>query len=275
MEIVKIPKKFRDILDLLRNGKIENGIELLGKIKGFEPQKAIVLAEINYFSTEFENAMKNDEIALPNDQQWYAGNILYEHFFAYSNTAIESNNVLRAETFYKKYLEEKEKLNLQKHLIDTYRHQVSQHLEKLKGIKNLIIDIEPLQVIKNGESHSTFVEQLKEYRPKLTYESAKGAEYLLNFMFEEGNTEESLAYYEKYAENLNNENTHINASRLFLATNQIEKAKTAILNYSVNCWYPVEYIQITPMRLFEFEDLKPILTKEFKKEILYKPKAKK
>lgn len=94
-------------------------------------------------------------------------------------------------------------------------------------------------------------------------------------MFEEGNTEECLNYYEKYSENLSNENTHINASRLFLATNQTEKAKKAILNYSVNCWYPVEHIQITPMRLFEFEDLYPILTKEFKKEILLNPKAKK
>jgi hypothetical protein len=275
MDIVKIPKKIRDILDLLRAGQIEIGIELLEKIKGYEPQKAIVLAEINYFSSEFENAMKNDEIALPNNQQWYAGNILYEHFFAYSNTAIESNNVLRAETFYKKFLKEKEKLDLPKHIIDAYKHQVSQHLEKLKGVKNLIIDPEPLQVIKNGESQSTFIEQLKKYRPKLTYESIEGAEYLLNFMFEEGNTEESLAYFEKYAENLKNENTHINASRLFLATNQIEKAKKTILNYCINCWYPVEYIQITPMRLFEFEELYPILTKEFKKEILLKPKAKK
>ncbi len=274
MEIVKIPKKIRDILDIFRSGQIEYGIELFDKIKGFEPQKALVLAEINYFSSEFESAMKNDEIALPNNQQWYAGNILYEHFFAYSNTAIESNNVLRAETFYKKFLLEKEKLDLPKHIIDAYKHQVSQHLEKLKGVKNLTIDPEPLQVIKNGESQSTFIEQLKKYRPKLTYESIEGAEYLLNFMFEEANTEESLSYYEKYADSLKNENTHINASRLFLATNQIEKAKKTILDYCIKCWYPVEYIQITPMRLFEFEELKPILTKEFKKEILYKSKAK-
>lgn len=112
MEIVKIPKKIRDILDLFRNGQIENGIELLEKVKEFEPQKAIVFAEINYFSSEYENAMKNDELALPNDEQWYAGNIFFEHLFAYSNAAIESNNVLRAEEFYKKYLKEKEKLNL-------------------------------------------------------------------------------------------------------------------------------------------------------------------
>lgn len=43
----------------------------------------------------------------------------------------------------------------------------------------------------------------------------------------------------------------------------------------VDNWYPVEYIQITPMILFSYEDLYPLLTKEFKQEILQAPKAKK
>lgn len=275
MEIVKIPKKLRDILDTLRSGQIEIGLEQLEKIKDFEPQKAIILAEINYFSENYEVAMTSDENGLPFDEQWYAGNILFEHFFAYSNTAIISNNVLRAENFYTKFLTDKEKSDLPKHRIDTYKHQVNQHLAKLKGETNLKIDAEVLEVITNGKSTSEFIAQLKEYRPKLTFDSLDGAKYLLNFMFEEGNTDESLAYYEKYANELNNEDCHINASRLYLKTNQIEKAKRAIITYATKSWYPVEHIQITPMRLWEFEDLSPILTKELKKEILLTPKAKK
>ena len=218
MEIVKIPKKLRDILDTLRSGQIEIGLEQLEKIKNFEPQKAIILAEINYFSENYEVAMTSDENGLPFDEQWYAGNILFEHFFAYSNTAIISNNVLRAENFYTKFLTDKEKSDLPKHRIDTYKHQVNQHLAKLKGEKNLKIDAEILEVITNGKSTSEFIAQLKEYRPKLTFDSLDGAKYLLNFMFEEGNTDESLAYYEKYANELNNEDCHINASRLYLKT---------------------------------------------------------
>lgn len=273
MEIVKIPKKLRDVLDTLRSGQIESGLAQLAEIAAFEPQKSIVLAEYNYFSSNDELAMENDEKALPFDGQWYAGNILSEHFFAYTSAAISSNHQQRAADFYKTYLAEKKKLDLEDHRFNTYKHQVNQHLAKLKGKKNLTIDPAPLQIIKNGKEMPDFIAQLKKYKPKLTYDSLKGAEYLLGFMFEEGNTDESLAYYEKFAEELTNEDSHLQAARLFLLAGEPEKAKTAVRNY-VKIWYPVEYIQITPMRLWEFEDLYPILTREFKEEILRIPKAK-
>jgi hypothetical protein len=273
MEIVKIPKKLRDILDTLRSGQIESGLAQLEEFKDFEPQNALVLAEINYFSGNYELAMANDEKALPFDEQWYAGNILSEHFFAYTSAAISSNAQQRAEKFYKTYLAEKKKPGLEDYRLATYKHQVSQHLAKLKGKKNLTIDPAPLKIIKNGKGTPCFIAQLKKYKPKLAYDSPKGAAYLLSFRFEEGNTDESLAYYEQYAEELTNEDDHLSAARLLLLTGEVEKAKTAIRNY-VKIWYPVEHLQITPMRLWEFEDLQPILTKEFKEEILRMPKAK-
>ena len=140
MEIVKIPKKLRDILNTLRSGQIEIGLEQLEKVKDFEPQKTIVKAEINYFKDNHEIAMENDENGLPFDEQWYAGNILFEHFFAYSNTAIISDNVSRAETFYNTFLTQKELLNLPEHRINVYKHQVKNHLAKLNGEKDLIIN---------------------------------------------------------------------------------------------------------------------------------------
>ncbi len=273
MEIVKIPKKLRDISETLRSGQIEMGLEQLEKIKDFVPQKAIIKAEINYFNSNSEIAMTNDENGLPFDEQWYAGNILFEHFFAYSNTAIISDNISRAETFYKNFLVEKEKLNLPEHRINLYRYQVKNHLAKLKGEKNLSIDKKPLQFVNDGKSTDEFVAQLKEYRPKLTLDSLKGAEYLLHFMFEKGNSDESLSYYEKFADQIINDDIHINAGRLFQLRGQTDKAKESIIRF-VNNWYPVEHIQVTPMILFSYEDLYPLLTKEFKQEILQAPKGK-
>ncbi|MHC8947996.1 hypothetical protein [Sphingobacterium hungaricum] len=272
MDIVKIPKKLTTILDTLRSGQIEIGLEQLEKIEGFEPQKAIVHSEINYFSDNYEIAMSNDEMALPFDEQWYAGNILVEHFFAYSNTAIISDNILRAETFYKSFLTEKEKLDLPEHRINFYRHQVKNHLSKLKGEKDLPIDNALIQIVKDGKSTAEFIAQLKVYRPKLTFDSKEGAEYLLNFMLEQGNTDESLAYYEKFADKIFNSTIHLNATRLFQLAGQTNKAQKSMLTIARN-WYPVEHIQITPMILFSYEDLYPLLTKELKEEILRMPKA--
>ena len=92
-------------------------------------------------------------------------------------------------------------------------------------------------------------------------------------MFNEGNTDECLDYYEKYANELDSEEIHLDASRLYVKTNRHEKAKTAILQFATKCWYPVEAIQVMPMRLLKFEELNPILTKEFKNEILLSQKA--
>lgn len=272
MSIVKIPKKLRNIFDTLRAGEIEEGIRQLAQIKGFEPQKAIALAEINYFKGDYAAAMAQTEEALPFDEQWYAGNVLSEHFFAYTHAAIVSQRVAQAEKFYATFLSQKEQASLPEHRLNTYRHQVSNHLEKLMGKQGLAIDQKALEVITDGKSEADFTEQLKEYRPKLSYNSAKGAAYLLNFMFEKGNTAEALDYYEKYAEEISNEEQHINAARLFLKADQVEKARKAILRYAKG-WYPVEYIQVTPMRLWEFDDLHSLLTKELKEEILSTPKA--
>lgn len=269
MSIVKIPKKLRDILDTLRSGQIEIGLAQLEQIKGFEPQKAIVHAEINYFNSNYEIAMTNDENGLPFNDQWYAGNILSEHFSAYTNTALMTGSISRAETFYSNFLTEKEKLNLPEHQIRTYSLQIKRHLAKLKG-ENVLS--KPLKIVKDGKSTDEFIAQLKLYRPKLTFNSEKGAEYLLHFMLESGNTNESLAYYEKFADKIFIGDIHINAARLFYLTGQIDKAKQALLTFATN-WYPVEHIQITPMVLFDYDDLLPLLTKEFKQEILNMPKG--
>ncbi|MEN5086094.1 hypothetical protein ABE426_06460 [Sphingobacterium faecium] len=273
MSIVKIPKKFRDVLDTLRSGQVEIGLEQLEQIKGFEPQKAIVCAEINYFNSNYEIAMTHDEKGLPFDEQWYAGNVLNEHFAGYTNTALMTGSISRAETFYSNFLIEKEKLNLPEHQIRTYRYQINKHLAQLKGENDLSISRKSLKIVKNGKSTDEFIAQLKQYRPKLTFDSEKGAEYLLYFMLESGNTEESLAYYEKFADKIFPDDIHINAARLFYLTGQIDKARQAIITFAKN-WYPVEHIQITPMVLFDYDDLLPVLTAEFKKEILNIPKGK-
>jgi hypothetical protein len=273
MAIAKIPKKLKDILNILRNGQIEEGLEQLEKIKDFEVQKSIVKAEINYFKSNYQEALRYDEQSLPFDDQWYAGNILTEHLFAYSYFSIVSGNFLQAEKFLKQFLLDKENIELPEHRINFYRHQITHHLMKINGEKKLIIDPTELNVIKNGNKEEEFIEQLKKYRPKLDYNSVEGAEYLLNFMFEKYNTISALEYYEIYADKIKLEDHHINAARLYVKNDDKEKASEALLRFSCKAWWPVEHIQITPMKLLMFEDLQPILTQELKNKILYSPKA--
>jgi hypothetical protein len=274
MNIIRIPSKLKVALSTLRSGQIELGLEQLDKIKGFEPQKSIAKAEINYFISNYEEALYFDELALPFSDQWYAGNILFEHLHAYSTTAILSNNSERAQNFLKRYLGEKEVLGLPDHILNTYRHQVTQHLNKLSNREDTVDNHKSLCLIEQGRTREEFITQLKEYRPKFTYDSVEGAEYLLHFMFEQGNTAEALEYYNRHSDKIRLEHHHINAARLYLKINSIENAKKAIMTYTINSWYPVEHIQVTPMRLWEYKDIRPIFTKELREEILLTPKAK-
>ena len=84
--------------------------------------------------------MNFDEKSLLFNEQWYAGNILTEHFFTYTNTAIKINQTERAEKFYNFFLETKEIENLPSHQINQYRYLIEQHIQKLNGVKNLKIN---------------------------------------------------------------------------------------------------------------------------------------
>lgn len=266
MSIVKIPKKMRAILADIRNGQVASGLERLSSLKGFEPQKALVQAELSYFRNEYEKA-------LPFNEQWYASNVLTEHLFAYSRAALLSGNVQRASQFLQQFLAEKEKLNLPDHSLHFYRYQVAQHLQRLAGAQHLPSNPQPLPPLATGSPKGEFVAQLREYRPKLTFDSAAGADYLLHFMFATAATPEVLRYYHIYADELRTENHHLSAARLYVQLGDVKSARKAILTYAAIAWFPVEHTQVVPMRLWEFEELYPILTPAFKGEILALSKA--
>lgn len=273
VDVVKIPARLRKALSAIRGGQVEDGLEQLAAIKGFEPQKSSAVAEIAYFRGNLLAAMDFDEQALPFDGQWYASNVLTEHLVAYSRAALLSGNVLRASHFLQRFLAEKEKLNLPGHHLNFYRYQVAQHLQRLAGAQHLPSDPEPLPPLATGAPEEAFVAQLREYRPKLTFDSAAGAEYLLHFMFATAATTEALRYYHAYAEELCTENHHLSAARLYAQLGDAEAARKAILTYAALAWFPVEHTQIAPMRLWEFGELLPILTSELTEKILVLPKA--
>ncbi|MDJ0366599.1 hypothetical protein QMK33_15685 [Hymenobacter sp. H14-R3] len=270
---MKIPKKLQVAFKAIRNGQLESGLAQLDSIDGFEPQKASAKAEISYFKGHFADAMIWDEQAIAFDTQWYAGNVLTEHLFAYSSAAILSNNVERARDFLTGFLAEKEKLELPAHSLSFYRYQVAQHLKRLAGKQNLPIEPEPLPLLATGQPLESFAAQLHQYRPKLTFDSTAGAEYLLHFLFQAAATAEALRYYRAYASSIRLEDHHLSAARLYTSLNEIENAQQALLTYAAIAWCPVEHTQVAPMRLWEFAELAPALTQELKDKLLALPKA--
>lgn len=273
MDVVKIPAKLRKALQTIRGGQVEAGLVQLAAIKGFAPQKASAEAEVAYFQGNFAAAMQLDEQALLFDGQWYAGNVLTEHLFAYLRAALLTGNVAQARQFLQQFLAEKEAVDLPAHILQFYRYQVEQHLQRLAGARNLPSDPRPLPPLAVGAPLETFIPQLRQYRPKLTFDSTAGADYLLHFMFGTGATADVLCYYRTYAAELRTESHHLSAARLYAQLSDRAAAENALLTYAAIAWFPVEHTQVAPMRLWEFAELLPILTSELTTQLLLLPKA--
>jgi len=273
MSIEKLPKKLKDIFTEIRSGEVEQGINNLNSIKGFEAQKNIALAEIFYYNDDYDSAMEKDESSLLHEDKWYAGNILIEHFFAYTYGAMISNQIERAINFYNFFLECKEQLDLPSYSINQYRYQVEQHLLKLKGFKNVKIDPPLLDVLKEGKDKEEFEKLLKENRPKLNPDSIEGIEYILHFMITDSKSSDVFECYENYADQIRIENIHIDIARLYALSGKTKRSQETLIRYAEKCWWPVEHFQILPMKVFEYDELKTVLTSELKQQILEVPKA--
>ena len=249
MAIVSIPKKLRDAFSAIRSGETETGLAMMDGVKGFEAQKSVARAEVAYFREDYDTAMSHDETALLSDGQWYACNIVTEHFFAYTHAALVSKNVIRAKAFYKRYLDAKKKdKSVPEHTLKVCGYQVAQHLLKLEKKKSKI-DPNPLKPLKKGKSLDAFAEQLREYRPKLKMESPDGADYILFFMFGDYPTIDALEYYLKYASRLKCADHHIQAARLLAQCGRHDESKNAMTMFAKGT-APVEHMQVEPMRLF-------------------------
>ncbi len=253
MEVVKMPKKLRDAFDLIRKGRIEDGLAVFPSVGNFEAKKYLALAEIAYFKEEHLTALEYDEKALP-IQDWYADNVLTEHLCAYAYSAFQAGEQKRALAFAELNIGGKSKKIL------------SNYLKELQITKTFNL-YDPLTIIETGKPFDEFIAQLKKYRPKLTFDSSAGADYLLNYMFKESESTAVLDYYEKYAIKLSNTDHHISAAVMHALLNKIPDAQNSIRLF-VRHWFPVDDVQALPMRLFEYPQLYPALTKELKLEIL-------
>lgn len=175
--VVRIPKKLAAVFDTLRGGDIENGLAALDAVAGFEPQKAAAKAETAYFQSDFARGMDWDEQMFPHANQWYACNPYTEHLAAYAAVAPLCGQTARA-------LETVCKMRL--------GHYEQMMLQKLKG-GTCPCDVS-LPVLEDGRSMDDLLAQMKKAWPKYTPDDAKGANYLLHFLFAECKTADAPAY---------------------------------------------------------------------------------
>jgi hypothetical protein len=275
-----VPKKLREVFALLRKGKLETGLTRLDDIEGmddFAAHMVIARAEIAYFEHDFERAMMLDETGLPFHDQWYAGNVVDEHFVAYVRAATAIRKQDRAREFLKAFLEREKGRRVP--ASDRPRHTF--HLERYgEVIRDLLgrLDGKKKGVPSYAESSapkpmSAFVEQLKKYRPKVSPASVEAADYMLHFVYEHGRAADFISLYEKFGGRITTMDHHVHAAKVFVAKKKTASAVKAIRTMTTKAWYYVEAMQVAPMQLWAHDDLAPVLTAKLCRELLELPKG--
>ncbi|MBQ9604408.1 MAG: hypothetical protein IJR45_03240, partial [Firmicutes bacterium] len=92
IEIVKIPKKLKEIINLYRMRKYEQADKLLEQLTGFSHQKAAIKAQIAFFNADFEHTVEYISEYFPYLCEWYSGNIKCDTIFMLEYSFVKGEN---------------------------------------------------------------------------------------------------------------------------------------------------------------------------------------
>lgn len=269
--MTKFPKKLKDALALVRQGKLVEGKKALDEIEGFEAKKAIALAEVAYFQHDWAKGLELSHIYMTKQDEWHYSNIFDEHI----ELVLLATYKLNVWEDTKKFLESLLKIHSQN------KQMIFQINKKLLEIKNKAKTIGEFENSKpeirtKGKSLEEIEKQQKEIKPKLNNKPIEKADYILYFLHYYGNTADFIKVYDglgKDAEKLNYENQK-RAAVDYMAAGNIKKVQEVLLNCA-KTWWPVEQMQVEPVDLFGMKELIPALDKKICEEILKMSKAEK
>lgn len=84
---IRLPKKFRELCDAIRNGN-EDAVASLEALQKYPHQAAAVKAEIAYFNQDYPRALELDLSILPYWDEWQYCNVANEHLAAMTVAAL-------------------------------------------------------------------------------------------------------------------------------------------------------------------------------------------
>ena len=82
MEAIKLPKKYRDICEEIKNGSAESLAKLDAFEEKFPHQNLAVRAVVEFFDRKYEEAVSHTLLLMPFWDEWYYSNVANEYMMA-------------------------------------------------------------------------------------------------------------------------------------------------------------------------------------------------
>ena len=194
MEVIKLPKKYRDICEEIKNGSYESLEKLNAFEEKFPHQNLAVRAGVEFFDRKYEEAVSHTLLLMPFWDEWYYSNVANEYMMAMCFAAkkigreAEASQALQEEQSRLMEAEEEkclkgscQRYNYCKILLDYMQQDI---LPESRS-KNY----QPPEVPKTA---SELIAEGKLY-PEKDFDKMK----LLNLLFMKGSPEDTVDYYER------------------------------------------------------------------------------
>jgi hypothetical protein len=260
------PSTLKKAFLAIRSGDVAGGMKQLDAIEGFEAHKAIARAEIAYMAGDWKKGMDESFSFLPFADICHYINITEEHIQLITIGAYETKTRKETATRLKELLNASKN---NKQVFKMLNFSVNAALDILKTDATLTAEYGPKRPEERtgGRTLEDIIQQQEDVKPKITKKPVERAEYLLFFLFEDGNTKDFLKIYEPVADKIDSYETHIQAMREYLAVKKSAGAKKALERY-LKEWVPIEHMQVEPVALLLDRTLTGILDMKTRKHIL-------
>lgn len=274
IEVVRVPKKLKDIAELYRARDFEEADKLLEAFGKLPRQKAAIKAQLAFFDCDFGSAIEYIIEYYAYLGEWYSGNMWYQTAMMLSFALIRSRQqtiVKECITYLKELYESlsEEQLNNRKLRYLTFIPQI---LDRADGKFNSSQKYSPPDTPK---SYSELFDGYAQYHKKQLAaldcppeDDPRIAGDMLILIYSSGATDDFVRLYEKHCKSSDlRDRAHIDAARIYMYLGANDRAAEALLDYASLGWWPIENTDIMPMAMLDADDLFPLVSDELLKKI--------
>ena len=260
MEAIKLPKKYRDICEEIKNGSAESLAKLDAFEEKFPHQNLAVRAGVEFFDRKYEEAVSHTLLLMPFWDEWYYSNVANEYMMALCFAAkkigreAEVSKALQEEQSRLMEAEEEKCLNgsCQRY---NYCEILLNYMQQDILPESRATDYQPPKAPKTASE--LIVEG------KLNQEKDFDKMKLLNLLFMKGSPEDTVDYYERIKDLNLGELYYEQACICYGYLGQKDKVLEVIERWAKSkLWDVASSTQVRPMSFFTYPFLHEYLENE-------------
>ena len=260
MDVVKLPKKFREVCYAIMDGHNEM-LETLESFSQYPHQITAVKAEVAYYNMDYENALKYDLDILSFFDEWYYSNVGDEHMAAMSFAATKlrrETQVIEAFTLEQERIRSEGGTQSRSNYCEIMKSYLQKGMLPFSDRDEMHYH-DPA----DGKAIEELCQELKTKVKKIDFDSVDGQMKLFHACCSSGFAKDAVKVYEQISNERLSELVYENTIVRYLYLGEREKAiQTMERMATARLWSVAAPTQVRPMRFFKLPFMHDFLDDE-------------